>query len=276
MKNKCCICEADSGLDYKKILDYSLLKCKKCGLVYLDEIPSIEDDFIERAKDEVGNKNNKERVEYWSFPGFFKKHKRVFDYYFEERLKRIRQFKPKINSLFDIGCGYGFWLKFCLERGIDARGIDLSDEAINYAKRELNLNVERYSLEDYRFNSAYDVIVMCDILEHLQEPNSQLKKIYQALSGDGVVFIQVPNLLGFKLPPFHGFGLPYHFWQFDISTLGLLLRKNGFKVLEWWTGVMGVIGVYESGGPTFLDSLTWKLARQLKIGNRLMVAAKKI
>ena len=120
------------------------------------------------------------------------------------------------------------------------------------------------------------MIVVCDLLEHLYEPNAQLKKINRALSKTGILFIQIPNLLGFKLPPFHGFGLPYHIWQFDIRTLKKLLEKNDFEILRWWTGVMGVIGVYESGGPSISDRIMWKLAERLKIGNRLMAVAKKI
>ena len=276
MENRCCICkESGSGIFYKKISDRVLLSCKNCRLVYLDKLPDENNDFIKTAKAEISRKD-REKVEYWSFPDLYEKYKKVFLYYFNERLNRIKQFKPDIKSLFDIGCGYGFWLEFCKDRGIDIGGIDLSEEAVSYAKTRLCLNTERSSLEDYEFNKNYDVIVVCDLLEHLYEPNAQLKKINRALSKTGILFIQIPNLLGFKLPPFHGFGLPYHIWQFDIRTLKKLLEKNDFEILRWWTGVMGVIGVYESGDPSIFDRIMWQLAKRLKIGNRLMAVAKKI
>jgi len=277
MKNKCCICQ-DRGAAklYKKINDHILLQCPKCQLVYLDEALITGGDFIETAKQEFDKKEDRERVEYWSFPHLYEKHKKIFHQYFQERLRRMMQFKPKISSVFDAGCGYGFWLKFCKDQGIEVKGIDISDEAVSYARRVLGVEAERTSLEDYVFEKKYDAVVVCDLLEHLCEPNSQLKKIYHGLSDDGILFVQVPNILGFKLPISHGFGLPYHLWQFNTSTLSKLLKKNGFKVLEFWTGVMGVVGVYESGGPRIWESIGWALAKSLKIGNRLMVAAKKI
>ena len=226
------------------------------------------------ARGELHNQE-REKVEYWSFPDLYAKYKNIFQHYFTERLTRIKQFQPGLKTLFDAGCGYGFWLDFCQERGIEVKGIDILDEAVGYARREFNLDAEKYSLEDYTFDRKYDAIVICDLLEHLAEPNGQLRKIREALQERGVLFVQVPNLLGFKLPAFHGFGLPYHIWQFDIHTLSMLLNKNGFRVLKWWTGVLGVIGVYESGGPNICDNIIWQLARHLKIGNRLMVAAKK-
>lgn len=276
MKLNCCICEKEkSDRIYKKIEGFTLWQCPRCGLVYLKEPPKNNNNFILAASQDL-DKDKKQKVVYWSFPNFYEKHEAVFKGYFTERLARIRRFKPDVNSMLDIGCGYGFWLKFCRDEGIDAKGLDLSDEAINYARTSLKLDVEKRTLEDYEFDKKYDTIVMCDLLEHLHEPNEALKKINAGLSKAGLFFIQVPNLLGFKLPPAYTFCLPYHIWQFDVRTLGMLLRKNGFEILDWWTGILGVIGVYESGGPGILDKMTWQVARTLKVGNRLIVAAKKV
>ncbi len=131
------------------------------------------------------------------------------------------------------------------------------------------------SLEDYVFEKRYDSIVICDILEHLTEPNQSLQKIRGALNQDGIIFIQVPSLLGFKIPRSHSFGLPYHIWQLSSATLFKLLENNGFEVLSYWTGVLGVIGAYEKGGPSLVKRLTWKLSSSFKLGNRLKVIARK-
>ena len=247
MDIKCCICDGQwPERLYKKIGDFSLWRCLKCNLVYFKEPPSGGDGFIGQAKEEL-KKDKREKVEYWSFPHLYDKYKDVFYYYFSERLNRIRQFKPDLHSVFDVGCGYGFWLKFCRDRGLEAEGIDASAEAITYAREVLGLELEESTLEDYVFKRAYDAVVMCDILEHLPQPNEQLQRISQIIPSSGVLFIQVPSLLGFKLPPFHGFGLPYHIWQFSPRSLNLLLKKNGFKIMQYWTGVLGVIGAYEKG-----------------------------
>jgi 2-polyprenyl-3-methyl-5-hydroxy-6-metoxy-1,4-benzoquinol methylase len=272
---QCCICEEKrEGKVYRRVEEYTLGQCPVCRLVYLKDHACRQDSFIADARQELKT-DNREKVEYWSFPHLYEKHKSVFEGFFAERFARIRSSVSSFSSMFDIGCGYGFWMKYCQDRGIVTKGIDLSPETVEYATKTLALDASAASLEEYSFDRRYDVMVMCDILEHVEEPNSQLQKIRGALNDAGVLFVQVPNLLGFKLPLRHGFGLPYHLWQFNIKTLTQLLEKNGFLVLKWWTGVMGVVGVHEAGGPRILDHLTWNLARHLKAGNRLMVAARK-
>jgi hypothetical protein len=116
---------------------------------------------------------------------------------------------------------------------------------------------------------------MCDVLEHLKEPVEQLARVREFLSDDGLLYIQVPNLLGFKLPMGHGYGLPHHLWQFSAGTLKETLRLAGLKPIGLYTGVMGVIGSYENGGPGIFEKLTWAIAGGLKIGNRLQIVVGK-
>lgn len=273
MKINCCICETNSyEVPYKVIKGFHLVKCKKCKLIYLKEFNQYIEDFISKAEKDL-DKNNNDKVEYWGFPHIYEKYKDVFDYYFTERLVRIRCFKNDIKSVFDIGCGYGFWMKFCQEKGLEVEGIDISEEAVDWAKNMYGLDAKRILLEKFQFEKRYDAIVMCDILEHLIEPNQQLLKVKKALNPDGIIYIQVPNLLGFKIPPSQGFGLPFHIWQFNLNTLNKLLERNGFRVIAKWTGIMGVIGVYERGGPAYWQKILWKIAKVFNIGNRLQVIA---
>lgn len=274
MKNQCCVCRKPTVIKfYKKIADYVLVKCTQCNLIYLKDVISNDSDFIKKAKEDLRGSSDREKVEYWSFPNLYKKYKKIFDNYFYEKLNRIKKFRKGVKSIFDIGCGYGFWLKFCNDKGLDVSGIDNSEEVIEWIKNNYNLPVEFGSLKEYQFKKKYDAIIMCDVLEHLIDPNSALEKIKMGLVKEGVLFLQVPNVLGFKLPLSHGYGLPFHLWQFNKHTLEKLLRKNGFRLLDCWTGVMGVIGIYENGGPSILDRLTWFFARRFGLGNRLMLIA---
>ncbi len=270
---KCCICNTSQHeVLYKQVGDDTLLRCKKCGLVYLKNFYE-EKDFIGDAQSEL-DKNNTEKVEYWSFPELYKKHKNVFDNFFKDRLAKIIRHNHPHSSMLDIGCGYGFWLNFCQERGFDVLGIDISEMAISWAKHHCKIPVTTSSVENFSSERTFDVIVMCDVLEHFMEPVKQLKKLRDMLSDDGVLYIQVPNLIGFKLRNGQGYHLPYHIWQFSLRSMRNILNKSGFEILDNYSGVMGVIGVYEKGGPGLTDKIRWKLSTSLKIGNRLQVVPK--
>ena len=115
---------------------------------------------------------------------------------------------------------------------------------------------------------------MFDVLEHFESPDEMLKKAYDMLNPGGHLYVQVPNVLGAKLPYGHGLGLPYHLWQFDPQSLKRLLSKR-YEVLAHWTGVQGVIGEYEKGGPSLYKRIIWQLAKVTGRGNRLQMIAKR-
>ena len=153
--NRCCICNGEKyEVPFKQIKEYKLVRCTNCWLVYLASLPP-DIDFILDAQKDISNKD-KEKIEYWSFPALYKKHEKVFKYYFEDRLVKIKRFNPNISSVFDIGCGYGFWLKFCLEKGLRVSGIDLSQESIDWGKQNYNLNIKRKTVEELNIEHTCD------------------------------------------------------------------------------------------------------------------------
>ena len=252
-----------------------LQKCIDCGLVFLEEWHNeINDRFFDDSI-EIKTKysDNKDKIEYWSYPENYTKYKDVFHRFFEERLKNIIKVNPNINSLLDIGSGYGFFLDYIREKIPNVSGLELDPDVMKYARDKLGLNVMSERIEYFESSERFDCITMCDVLEHLIDPVAVLERCWNLLSSGGVIFIQVPNLVGFKLPFGHGWGLPHHIWQFGPRSLIKLVENCGFSVHHWYTGVLGVIGVYKREGPTLLDSFIWATARRFKIGNRLMLVA---
>jgi SAM-dependent methyltransferase len=130
-------------------------------------------------------------------------------------------------------------------------------------------------IESFQPDEKYDCIVMCDVLEHVLSPGQVLQHCYSLLNPGGIIYIQVPNLVGFKLPFNHSWGLPHHIWQFGKGSLRRLLEQKHFQVVGIHTGVLGIIGVYERGGPHAWHRLLWKTAHIFKIGNRLQMVAVK-
>src|SRR5581483_5354748 len=166
----------------------------------------------------------------------------------------------------------GLLLRQHLRRGLpDAleQGRPRGRRAARRRHRGPRLAVEETRIEDFRPDVRFDAVVMCDVLEHLADPRGALERCRDLLAPGGVLFVQVPNLVGFHLPPSHGWGLPHHLWQFGPRSLALLATAAGLRPQRWYTGVLGVIGVYERGGPALADRVLWWAARRLRVGNRL-------
>ena len=269
----CCLCETDKfSKPYKKIDGFPLSKCKNCSLVYLNSNVSA-DMFIKTAKEYLNSKNKK--IEYWGFPEIYNKYSFVFEKFFKERLSRCSYYHPNIKSIFDIGTGYGFWMNYCKQHGIEVKGIDIANKAVKYAQEILQLDVEFSFLSDFHFDKCYDVYTLCDVLEHIPNPNHELQIIRKMMNQDSLLYIQVPNVLGIRIPFRHNLGLPHHIWQFNLKTLKKLLNKNGMAIIKRYYGVQGVIGRYIKEEVHILTRLQWFVARKFHLGNRLVVVCKR-
>lgn len=271
-KNLCCVCRDDERRAFfGRREGHDLWKCRRCGLVYLSPLPELGSDFIEAAH----GSSQDQKVEFWSFPEYYAKYRDVFRGFFAKRLSRIREFDPGAGEWLDVGSGFGLWMDYLREQGIAVKGLEPSPEAFAHS-RELGLSVERCRFEEFESSKRFSVLVACDVLEHFERPDLALDRCRELLEPGGLLYLQVPNVLGFRIPGGHGLGLPYHFWQFNPGSLARLLRARGLEPLRYWTGVQGVIGAYESGGPTLLTKAKWQLARAMRVGNRLQMIARRI
>jgi 2-polyprenyl-3-methyl-5-hydroxy-6-metoxy-1,4-benzoquinol methylase len=102
--------------------------------------------------------------------------------------------------ILDIGCGNGKYLKILEKLGFqNLYGIDISSEQIKLAKESNLFNVKCIDAVDFLKNiqEKYDVILLIDVLEHLDLEYSieLINLIYSSLKKEGKLFIQVPNAL---------------------------------------------------------------------------------
>jgi 2-polyprenyl-3-methyl-5-hydroxy-6-metoxy-1,4-benzoquinol methylase len=87
-------------------------------------------------------------------------------------------------TIHEIGCGEGYWVMQWTRQGYDARGSDFSSLAIELARsnaKEAGLEPDAFKqLSIYDVNSsidAADLIVCCEVMEHLECPEDGLKSL---------------------------------------------------------------------------------------------------
>lgn len=171
--------------------------------------------------------------------------------------KTIYPHIPKdINSnIIEIGCGYGRYVKLLNEKGYEnVFGIDISDEQIFYARHKLNLvNVDIAEPLLFLQNKIdfYDVILLIDILEHLELTYllNLIQLIYQALKPSGVLIIQVPN--AFSFIPIQYVDIT-HLRSFTTYTIEQVLRFGGFIKYNHYPIPIIIYGFY-----SFIRRMLW-------------------
>ena len=151
-------------------------------------------------------------------------------------LKRIAKFK-KTGKILDIGSGPGFFLDQAKREGWEVQGADLSRWSRDYAKEHFNIDIYQGSLTDAHFpDRSFDVIVMNDVIEHLEDPKSVLKEIRRILKNDGVIYISTPDIKSFlsRFLRAKWWGInKYHLFYFSKKTMERLFDEVGFKSLRY-------------------------------------------
>ena len=102
------------------------------------------------------------------------------------------------RTIHEIGCGEGYWVFDWNAQGIRARGSDFSEKVIDLARE--NARERGVSSEVFTARSIYDVvaerdsadlIVCCEVLEHLEDPQAGLAAL-QRIATDYVI-VSVPR-----------------------------------------------------------------------------------
>lgn len=119
----------------------------------------------------------------------------------------FRRLRPYFHGrILDLGCGVGVLTEMLSDAGFNVTGVDGSASKIEIAKRRVFHATFMVSLfEEFSPEGKFDVIIMKNVLEHVEDPVLLLTKARRWLSENGVVIVYVPNMnalhrrLGVKL-----------------------------------------------------------------------------
>jgi 2-polyprenyl-3-methyl-5-hydroxy-6-metoxy-1,4-benzoquinol methylase len=141
--------------------------------------------------------------------------------------------RPKGKTFLEVGCGGGIVLQLLTRLGFVTTGLDVNQEAINYAKKEVNISFIRKSFYVFNTNKRYDSIGMFDVLEHQRDDLLFLKQSYRFLKDDGWLFLTVPagqNLWN-AIDKASG-----HQRRYDLPKLKQKITKAGFTIVyaNYW------------------------------------------
>ena len=152
-------------------------------------------------------------------------------------LERIEALRAP-GDLLDVGCYTGFFLEQARERGWRVRGVEPSKWAADHAKARLGLDVFAGPVEAYAAAAGaerFDVVTLWDVLEHLSDPVSVLRRIHALLRPGGLLAFTTHNLdrpLARLLRGRYPFFMEMHTLHLNDRTLALLLETAGFELVE--------------------------------------------
>jgi len=229
----CNLCGENISKTLCEIGTTTILQCEECGLMYRNPIPT---------KEELKKYYSFGYYQEYGFKEYAQRKNHIVKYRFEPILSFFKEviinrglLREKIVSL-DIGCALGFFIELLKKEGWEAKGVEFSDDAAQYAKEKLGLEVYTGSVEEIGFEDEYfDVITMLDVLEHVVSPNDILKEVNRILKREGLILVTVPNVSGAEVKGIKGLTnflfAEGHIFSFPAHTLKRLFNVNGFSII---------------------------------------------
>lgn len=131
---------------------------------------------------------------------------------------------------------------------------------INFLKRNqvnaLNLRIEEFEND----SNCYDLILLADVIEHIQEDKNALEKLFSKLKADGKLIIFVPACQYLYSPFDKQIG---HFRRYSMKSLEKILPPNSKVTEKKYIDSIGFFAslfnklILKSSNPTIKQVLFW-------------------
>lgn len=260
----CPICGRKSNKSLQRFKDKSYFNCSHCLIDYMlshkAQKTYTEDYFFDDYKNQYG-KTYLEDFDNIENLG-------------NKRLSFILKRLKKGNSILDIGCAYGPFLKASEKAGLIPYGIDVSEDAINYIKNTLGIKAVKSSFpisEPLTFPTPFNCIAMWYVIEHFTNLDEVLTQVNRLLQKGGVFCFSTPNTHGItgrkQYKKFLENSPDDHFSLWEPRKTKKILHEYGFKIYK-----INVTGHHPERFGTFVKGKILKkivlwISTQFKLGD---------
>lgn len=234
----CALCGADDAQPCLLLRDLSsglpgqfkLVRCRQCGLRYLNPRP-LPAEMADYYPQDYRPYKRAIADERWALMRWMRKRNIL------RRRQAAERHAPRIpGHVLDVGCSTGIFLAEMQSAGWQGTGIEMKGSAAAYARERFGLEVVDGTLEQASLPAhTFDVITFWDVLEHTHDPLAALRQAHSLLRPGGIVVATVPNYHSLDRKLFGaawiGFDAPRHLTVFAPGTLQCMFERAGLNVL---------------------------------------------
>lgn len=212
-------------------VNYRHVCCRCCGLVFINPRMTQEESiayYRDHYRDTYRTAPEEANIDGYPFE---RSHLGVEIYNAVVRvdlLDRLGYLRAGIKTL-DVGSSLGALPAYLSTRGARAEGVEVSPFGA-FSKQLFGIDgIHRVAFEYFETDTRYDIVTLCDVLEHLADPRAALSRARRLLADDGVLLIEVPDI--FKPhKPVMTFLSNAHLYTYSPNSLRNLLGRCGFEV----------------------------------------------
>jgi len=221
-----CLCGHNSKWKFD-LRDFDFYRCQECQLLFVHPVYDAREIY-----DETYFKGGSHGFGFSNY----ETDKLASSRYLTKLLKwALRECNETNPRLLDVGAANGFFLTICSDEGIEAEGVEISQEAVDWAEK-LGRKVTCSTIEDFKTDQRYEVVSALDVLEHISEPIEFIQTVRKLLTEGGIFLVNVPYEGSFSAKlsgkKWHALLPPEHWFYFNKKSLRQILEVNGFEVVN--------------------------------------------
>ena len=221
----CVCCGAAGGTPVMS----SLVKCGECGHVWYPDPITVEDlEHLYSSEYFSGR-------EYVSYVD----DRSQLETNFAQRLQDLKPFldPARHRRLLEIGCAHGFFLNLARPAFSSVTGVDISADALQYAREHFGLDVRQSDRDMTLPAGTVDVVCLWDTIEHLRHPDRCIESIARHTEPGAIVALTTGDigslnarLRGAEWRLIHP---PTHIHYFTRVSITRLLDRFGFDIVRY-------------------------------------------
>jgi SAM-dependent methyltransferase len=159
---------------------------------------------------------------------------RILQILYRRRVARWANLFATAGSAFEVGCGNGLMLTILRDLGWRVAGSERTEAAARIPREQHGLHVVAGGLDALDPSEQFDLLLMIQVLEHLDDPRHALRALAARLKPEGKLIIGVPNFSSWQSrfggdAWFH-LDVPRHLHHFTPRGLIELIGQPGLDV----------------------------------------------
>jgi len=201
----------------------------------------------------------------WYDEHYYNRHEPSRTQWYDMLLMNLAPTVKSSDVFLEVGCGESYALRYLAEKNLvkqsNIYGIDQSKLAIKHISASLpHAHFEQGDIYDLSFKkSFFDVVLMMEVIEHLENPKAALQQVYSVTKKGGTFYLSFPNFSVFPWRQVRWISDNFHLPGlvnkqpidniYSISTVINMIESTGFRL-------QNLIGVtYLTAGLTNIESI---------------------
>ncbi|MBL8896779.1 MAG: class I SAM-dependent methyltransferase [Planctomycetes bacterium] len=213
---------------------FRVVRCKRCALVWVT--PRRDSSrLVEIYQTAYWHSDAAKDFGYTDYQRDAPLYRRTY----QRRTSAIARHCPTPGEVLDVGCAAGFFLSVMKERGWRTQGVEVSGYIAEFGRKNYGLDVIVGTLDEAApqlGERKFDLITFWDVIEHLPDPITVLRRAASFLRPGGKLLLETQNvrslfarLLGRR---WQHYKHHEHLYHFDPRTVRELCRQAGLRVIE--------------------------------------------